>query len=72
LAGGFVAQRNEINRLAPGGRLFGATGGHHLTDDRRQYGRRVLPTDQIEAPQEGSHIDWWQMGRERFRRVARS
>src|SRR5262249_18085374 len=48
-AGSLVGQRNEVNGLAPGGRLFGTTGGHHLTDDRRQYSRRVLPADQVEA-----------------------
>ena len=43
------AQRNEINRLAPGGRFLGATGRYHLADDSRQHGRRVLPADQVEA-----------------------
>jgi hypothetical protein len=49
LAGCFVTQRNEINRLTPRGRFLGATGRHHLADDSRQHGRRELPADQVEA-----------------------
>ena len=49
LIGCFIAERNKINRLAPGGRFLGATGRHHLTDDGRQHSRRVLPADQVEA-----------------------
>ena len=45
----FVAQRNKIIGLAPGGRFLGATGLHHLTDDSGQHSRRVLPANQIEA-----------------------
>ena len=49
LAGCFVAQGNEINRLAPGGRLLCATGRHHLADDSREQSGRVLPAYQVKA-----------------------
>ncbi len=42
-AGCFVAQRNEINRLTPGGRFLGTLRRHHLTDNRRQHSHRVFP-----------------------------
>src|SRR6516165_8490997 len=49
LAGCFVAQRDQINGLAPSDRFLGAAGRHHLTDYSRQHSRSVLPADQIEA-----------------------
>ena len=49
LAGCFLAERNKVNGLAPRGRFFGSTGRHHLSDDGRQHGRRVLPADQVKA-----------------------
>jgi len=49
LARCFVTQRDEIDRLTPGGRLLGATGRYHLADDSRQQSRRMFPADQVEA-----------------------
>ena len=49
LADCFVAQGNKINRLAPRGRLVGATGRDHLADDGREQGGRVLPAYQVKA-----------------------
>ena len=48
-AGCSLAQRDEIDRLAPGGRFLGAARRHHLADHGRQHRRRVLPADQVEA-----------------------
>ena len=45
----FIAERNEIDGLAPRCRFFGATGGDHLADNRRQHRRCVLPSDEVEA-----------------------
>ena len=49
LVGRFLTQRNEINRLAPGGRFLGATSRYHLADDRRQHNRRMVPANQVET-----------------------
>jgi len=40
-----LAQRNEINWLAPGGQFLGATGRYHLADDSRQHSGCVLLAD---------------------------
>jgi hypothetical protein len=49
LADCFIAYGNKINRLAPSGRLVGATGRNHLTDDGRKQGGRMLPANQVKA-----------------------
>jgi hypothetical protein len=49
LAGSFVAERHEINRLPPLGRFLGAPSGHHLAHDSRQQSGSVLPADPVEA-----------------------
>ena len=49
LGGSFCAQRGEIDRLAPCGRLVGTASGHHLAYHGGQDGVGVLPADQVEA-----------------------
>src|SRR5262249_5917105 len=49
LADRFLAQRDQIEWLAPGSGLLGSASGHHVADHRWQHSRRVLPADQIEA-----------------------
>src|SRR5262249_41548068 len=44
-----LAQGDEIRRLTPGSRFFGAARGDHLTDHGRQHGGSVVPADQVEA-----------------------
>jgi len=46
---GLLAERDKINRLAPGGGFLSSTGRNHLADDRRQQNGRVLPPDQVKA-----------------------
>jgi hypothetical protein len=47
LASCFDTYRNKIDGLTPRGRFLRATGGY----DSRQQCRRVLPADQVEAPE---------------------
>ena len=49
LARGVVAQGDQIDRLAPGGRFLGAAGLRHLADDARQHVGRMLPADHVET-----------------------
>ena len=44
-----MAQGDEIRRLTPSSRFFGAARGNHLTDHGRQHRCSVLPADQVEA-----------------------
>jgi len=44
-----LGERHKIDRLPPGDRLLGASSCHHLSDYGRKHGRRVLPSNQIEA-----------------------
>jgi hypothetical protein len=49
LGGNFRAQRDEIDRLAPCGRLLGTASCHHLAYHGGQDGVGMLPADQVEA-----------------------
>ena len=45
----FIAQSNQIDRLAPRRPFLGAAGCRHLADYARQDIGRMFPTDQVEA-----------------------
>src|SRR5438477_150533 len=47
-AGRFIAEGDEIDRLAPGGLVLGAAGSDHLADDGWKHSRCVLPADEVE------------------------
>src|SRR5262245_27532448 len=49
LGGSFCAQRDEVERLAPGGRLLGTASCHRLAYHGGQDGVGMLPPDQVEA-----------------------
>src|SRR5262245_7425534 len=49
LASCFLTERHKISGLAPRSRFFGAAGCHHLSDDGRQYSRRMFPANQVKA-----------------------
>ena len=49
LGGRFRAQRDEVDRLAPCGRLLGTAGCHHLAHHGGQDGVGMLPADKFEA-----------------------
>ena len=49
LGGSFRAQSDEVDRLAPCGRLLGPASCHHLAYHGGQYGVGMLPADQVEA-----------------------
>jgi hypothetical protein len=49
LGGSFRAQRDEIDWLAPCGRLLGTASCHHLAHHGGQDGIGMLPADQVKA-----------------------
>ena len=49
LEGGVLAQRDEIDRLAPRCRFLSAPGCRYLADYARQYIGRMLPADEVKT-----------------------